>query len=496
MLDFTQNILLVADETNLAETIRRHLKWEGFRLGWATSSSARHEITDFFANGDPLDLVIVDAGVPNADTLEFLRWTTKNYPEVSLIFVSGYGGVDMQIKTMRPAMDECAQKPITPGQMMELLGRVNQKREEAFNSFKTTPRGIETTRRRRVVKALVVDDSSLMRKIIIRMLESSPQIKVAGEAADGKQALEMIPECEPDIVILDVNMPVMDGLTTLKHIMIERPLPVIMFSAFTDEGALTTFDCLTYGAVDYICKPSKDGGSLVEKEQEIIQQVIAAARVKVNHLKKARLAKKDTTISDSSHRPIARKAILMGAGEGGCSGFLRILPYLPRHLPCAILAVQHMKDKYFDTFCDYLNRYSRIPVKKAENGEAIKGGICYFAPPGMYLRVRREASGPVCSVAPKNNCLMDRYDELLFSASDSYAQNAIGVILGGKGIDGVEGIRKIKKRAGTTLAQNPRECVVSQANTVAIDNGCADHSVPNADFPGVLWHLARSPLKP
>jgi two-component system chemotaxis response regulator CheB len=344
-----------------------------------------------------------------------------------------------------------------------------------------------------ITKVLIVDDSSLMRKVIGRILAKSPAIRVVGEANNGEEALQAIPKLQPNVITLDVNMPVMDGLTMLKHIVISDPLPVIMLSAFTDDGASTTFDCLTYGAVDFICKPSKEGGNLSGKEDEIIQKVLNASRVEVQPLKKVRGHKSITKGVALEGRAAAQKAIVIGAGEGGYGGFLKILPHLPAHLPCAILAVQYMEENYFEAFCNYLNQYSHIVVKKAEDRELIREGVCYIVNQKVYLKVQSGSEGYQCQVAKKPDFLMQQnvFNQLLFSAAETFNANAIGVVLAGKGIDGIEGICEIKRVHGTTLSQDPKNCVTPQLSEIAIKSGSIDRVVNDTDFPGVLWHLVK-----
>jgi two-component system chemotaxis response regulator CheB len=351
-----------------------------------------------------------------------------------------------------------------------------------------------TTTRQNLIKVVVVDDSSLMRKVLIKIFEKCPQIKVIGEAANGEQALEVLSKIKPDVLTLDVNMPVMDGVAVLKHIVVGSPMPVIMLSAFTEEGATTTFDCLTYGAVDFICKPSREGGSLSGQEDAIIQKVCKAAQVQVQPMKKIRVSKEVAKSVDLQTRNIAKRLILMGAGEGGYSGFLKILPHLPEHLPCAVMAVQYMEDKYFEVFCHYLNQYSHIFVKKAEDQELIREGVCYLTNQKVYLKIQSSPDGYRCQVAKKPDFLMQQnvFNHLLFSAAETYGANSIGVVLAGKGIDGIEGIREVKRVRGMTFAQDPKNCITPQLSQIAINSGIIDRVVADADFPGVLWHIVKS----
>ena len=345
-----------------------------------------------------------------------------------------------------------------------------------------------------LVRVLIVDDSSLMRKIIKNILEKSPLVKVVGEAANGTQALDVIPQLQPDVITLDINMPVMDGVTVLKHIIAGKPMPVIMLSAFAEEGAATTFDCLSYGAVDFICKPSRDSGSLSGQEEEIIQKITKASQLQVQSLTKVRFTKEENQPLDLTSKENAQKILVMGAGEGGYSGYLKILPHLPKQIPCAIMAVQYLDDRYFDAFCQYLNQYSHIVVKKAEDQELLKEGVCYFTNQKVYLKIQNSTDGCRCQVAKKPDFLKQQnvLNHLLFSAAEVYGADSIGVVLAGKGIDGIEGIRELKRMRGISVAQDPRNCLAPELPRVAISNGYIDHIVSDVDMPGVLWHILKN----
>jgi two-component system chemotaxis response regulator CheB len=266
-----------------------------------------------------------------------------------------------------------------------------------------------------------------------------------------------------------------------------------MLSAYTEEGAITTFDCLSYGAIDFIAKPSKEGGSLGEREKEIIHKVTRACQIEVQGLRKARIGKRDSKL-DIKNKKNANKVILMGGGEGGYSGFLKILPYIHEQISCAVLAVQYMDDRYFESFCHYLNQYSRLAIKRAEDQEVLKEGVCYFANQKTYLKIQTSSDGNQCQVAKKPDFLSQQnvFNHLLFSAAETYGANAVGILLGGQGVDGIEGLKELKRMRGVTLSQNPKNCICSQILDIALQNNCIDHVVNDSDFPGVLWHLIKT----
>lgn len=343
------------------------------------------------------------------------------------------------------------------------------------------------------IKVMVVDDSAMMRKAIVRIFSQRQGIEVVDAAKGGEEALQNIPTKNPDVVTLDVNMPGMDGITTLKHIMVHHPRPVIMLSAFTEEGSTATFDCLSYGAVDFICKPSKGLENAKQQEEEICQKVINASNVQVCPPKKARALKK-TADEPLSLKKNADWVLAIGAGEGGYHSYLKIIPHLPAKLPCAVLAVLYAQEKHLDAFCTYLNHASRIMVKKAEQGEVIKEGVCYFMHDANYLKIDTASDGHRCQITPRPALISQQnvINQLFFSVGEKYGANSVGVLLTAKGVDGVEGFQELKRMNSTTLVQDPRTCLMPQAVTAAMQARCVDQVVKDVDLTAMVWHILKS----
>ena len=223
-------------------------------------------------------------------------------------------------------------------------------------------------------KLLIVDDSKMMRKAIRQIFEADDQIQVAGEAANGEVALEIIPQIDPDVVTMDINMPVMDGLTTLKHIMIESPKPTVMVSTLTQEGASVTFDALKFGAVDFVSKPSKlDESKLEGQEDTVARKVTLAAQVEIEAIRYIRDVPKGES-SGLSGQVACDRFIAMGAAEGGYGALLKVVPHLRSELPAAYLAVIHAASQHVDAFSRYLDNSSSIKVKRAIDGLPLEGG--------------------------------------------------------------------------------------------------------------------------
>lgn len=344
------------------------------------------------------------------------------------------------------------------------------------------------------LKVMIVDDSAMMRKAIARILAQDPQFQVVS-AKGGEEALSLIPRENPDVISLDVNMPGMDGMTTLKHIMVQYPRPVIMLSAFTEEGSAATFDCLFYGAIDFVSKPSKSDDGFEKQQENFKSKLVNAARVKVSSPNKARVIKKSSLATkDAEKRTPARWIVAIGGGEGGYNAYLKIVPYLPAKIPCAILAIQNTREEYLRAFCEYLNRTSRICVKVAGPGDRIEEGVCYFSHDGNYLKIEQTRDGPCCQITPKPTLIAQQnvVNQLLFSVGEKYGAHSIGVLLSGAGMDGIEGLKELKRTHGITLVQDPRTCLVPQTVNYAIDARCADQTVVDSDIVAMVWHILKS----
>ena len=340
---------------------------------------------------------------------------------------------------------------------------------------------------RQSIKVLIVDDSAFMRKAIRQILESDPLIKVIGTARNGEDALEKLKELTPDVVTLDISMPHMDGLTCLRHIMSKTPLPVVMISSLTQEGAQETFRALELGAVDFIPKLSGTISlDIGRQKREIITKVKAAAKAKVNiktsikptstkpKVSPCRLLRKKTSLS--------QKAVTIGVSTGGPQTLMKIIPYLPEDLPAAILIVQHMPPNFTRAFAERLNAASAVEIKEAEAGDIVEPGKGYLAPGDYHMTVAKRALGKGAiirlSKEPSNTLHRPSVDVTMFSVAELYGENTVGVILTGMGSDGAEAMVEVKKRGGKTIAQDEASSIIFGMPKAAIEKGCVDKVVP------------------
>ncbi len=337
------------------------------------------------------------------------------------------------------------------------------------------------------IRVLVVDDSAFTRKIISDMLNADPDITVVDVARNGAIGVEKARSLKPDVITLDVEMPVMDGLEALKIIMREIPTPVVMLSALTQEGADITLEALEIGAVEFVPKPS---GSIVLSVDEIrdmlIKKVKLAAKARLRP-QKARYQSEKTVMNLSQLKTLGESpprrwehgnaVVVIGTSTGGPSALSRVLPVLPADIPAGLLVVQHMPAGFTKSLAKRLNNACQIEVKEADEGDGIEKGKALVAPGGYHMVVK--ANGKVrLSGAPPRNGVRPAIDNTMESAADVYGNKLIGVVLTGMGRDGAEGMAAIKASGGKTIAEHESTCVIYGMPKAVIERGLADVIVP------------------
>jgi two-component system chemotaxis response regulator CheB len=335
------------------------------------------------------------------------------------------------------------------------------------------------------VRLLVVDDSKLIRRLIHDIFNESDQVQIVGEASNGVEALEMLPSLNPDVITLDVNMPVMDGLTALKHIMIKYPKPTVMLSAYTKEGEYVTFETLKYGAVDFIAKPSRlQSMALEEQRQRVIQKVLTAAKVRVEAVQYLRPVPKQAQPKRAGGRN-CNFLFAMGASIGGYSSLLKIIPQLRHDLPAAFLVVLYAASEHLEAFVKYLDEESAVKVKRAVDGDLLKSGVCYIASGDEYVTVHSSNGQLSLAVHPKPlPSHKGATNMLMFSLAEVMKHRSIGIILSGSGVDGVEGIDEILRTGGIGIVQDPLSCLCQETaraalNRCKIDLVLSDWRIPS-----------------
>ncbi len=314
-----------------------------------------------------------------------------------------------------------------------------------------------------MVKLLIVDDSAFMRNALSTMLSSDPEIKIVGTARDGLEAIEKIESLKPDIVTMDVEMPRMDGIAALRHIMETNPLPVIMVSSIATEGAKVTLDALDLGAVDFIPKNLSELSINIVKIREIliekIKQIARKGLVK-KHVRPAGRVAAPKVIQIPPHIPLRttgerRIGILsIGTSTGGPKALQEIIPRLPKEFPAPIVIAQHMPPNFTGPFAERLNQLSQIEVREAREGETLKAGVALIAPGWGHMRVKRvRGIETVVSISDSKEDFIYRpsVDALMGSVAEYFPGRALGVILTGMGNDGLKGLISLKKTGGEYL---------------------------------------------
>lgn len=334
------------------------------------------------------------------------------------------------------------------------------------------------------IRTLVVDDSFFMRTLISDVLNSDPGIEVVDTARGGEAALKKTKILGPDVITLDYMMPGRDGLSTIENIMKIRPTPIVMLSAYTERGAVTTLKCLEAGAVGFVSKPSNEVSLDIEKvRDELIEEVKRASKVDVRKVK-AILSRDRIKLFVGPRTAIREKVIVMGASTGGPQVLELILSELPYNLPAPVLVVQHMPAEFTGPMAKRFDQRSEIVIKEAEEGDAVEPGTVYIAPGGLHMTVKREELEGEAKVVirlnrgPLVHGLRPSIDVTMKSVSEVYGENAIGVLLTGMGEDGVEGMRVIKSAEGKTLAQDEATSLIFGMPKRAIEEGSVDKVFP------------------
>jgi len=347
------------------------------------------------------------------------------------------------------------------------------------------------------IRVLVVDDSALMRKLIPRLLMSDPSIEVVGTAMDGAIALRKIEELHPDVLTLDLEMPLMDGIATLRAIMRARRLPVIVFSAHSHRGANLTFKALGLGAFDFVTKPAEGTkDALCEAARELAVKIKAAAGTQLPNLPPAELP--DTPRvkppEDEAPRPAPARVIAVGVSTGGPAALQRVIPQLPAGFPGCILIVQHMPEGFTEMFARRLDESSAIRVLEARSGDYLMAGHAFVCPGNRHMTVKRMEVGDLVVLrdSERVNGHRPSADVLLTSVAQEFGAAAAGVIMTGMGDDGVEGLGKIREAGGVTLAQSRESCVVDSMPRVAIERRYAQRVVPLESM-GKVWEEICAP---
>lgn len=364
-------------------------------------------------------------------------------------------------------------------------------------------------------KVLIVDDSSFFQHRLKEIISESPQLDVVGIAGNGREAIEMAAKLKPDIISMDYEMPYLDGVSAIRAIMAERPVPIVMFSSMTYEGATITLEALDAGAVDFIPKNfaevSRNSTDLKRKLHEKLitfasnanlapmrstDELAAEASIKSQKAKQTtaalreRLAKRvsETAQSEPAVRRTSKKMkgtiklVVIGASTGGPVALSDIVTRLPENFPCPMLIIQHMPENFTKAFAERLDRQSAVKVKEAESGDRLEAGVVLVAPGGRQMILDR--SGKSVKIIDGDDRVNYKpcIDITFASIASNFDKSVLGIVLTGMGADGCEGSRLLKNKGAIIWSQDRDSCVVFGMPAAVANANLSDEVLPLAEF--------------
>ena len=339
------------------------------------------------------------------------------------------------------------------------------------------------------IRALVIDDSAYNRVTLTRMLESEPRIKVVGTAVNGEDGIKQVMKHRPDVITLDLEMPLMDGFAFLRWLMVNLPTPVITVSSKSSDRSV--FKALELGALDFIAKPGgRVSPRLEEIQRDLVAKVLQIAHLRIENLKphleeEAEVAKEPAVGGTS---PV--DAVVIGCSTGGPPALQHVFQTLPR-LPVPVVVAQHMPPTFTRLFAERVNKLTPWDVKEAANGEMLVPGTVYIAPGGQQSEVRRIAEGLQVRVFPAglNDIHAPSVDRLFRSASDACRDRLVAIIMTGMGDDGADAMRAVKERGGRTIAESSDSAIIFGMPAEAIRTGAVDDVLALSAIPGAIKRL-------
>ncbi len=346
------------------------------------------------------------------------------------------------------------------------------------------------------IKVLIVDDSAFMRKLIQDFLTEDPRMTVVGSARNGEDAIKKVIELEPDVVTLDVEMPILNGIEALKRIMSEKPTPVVMLSSTTKQGAENTILAIQYGATDFITKPSGAISLDLHKvKEELVEKVVSASKANIKQLVKLNSQEKNTVKKRVDYSKIepskknqfnalsGKKLVCIGTSTGGPRALQQVITKLPKTIDAPVLVVQHMPAGFTKSLAGRLDSLSEVHVKEAEEGDIIQKGTVYIAPGGFHLKLKWVGANLAIQLdqSPPRNGHRPAVDVMFESCSELSAYAKISVIMTGMGSDGTKGLIKLKESGNVVaIAESEETSIVFGMPKAAIATKLVDE-VKNVD---------------
>lgn len=323
------------------------------------------------------------------------------------------------------------------------------------------------------LQVMIVDDSRMIRRIVQELIQSDPALSVAGIATNGQEALAKIEELKPDLILLDWDMPVMKGSTTLMNIMIRSPCPVVILSGFVGGVGASPFDLLCLGAVDFLRKPQSkwrtDG-----RAADLIRRIKQAGAIKFERIRRVKIPSAGKAGNGNRTRTPSGFLSVFGSFTGGCADLIRIIPALPEDLPSAVIVIHDMQPDALSAFAEYLDARSAIEVRTVDSGTLLMDGVCYMHPATLPVEVVASDEGMTLQILterPESGV----FDTFLVSASKAAGKNVVAALLSGSGDKGVEGLKTVKQTEGITIVQDPQSSVDPRMAEAALREGVVDY---------------------
>jgi len=337
------------------------------------------------------------------------------------------------------------------------------------------------------LKVLIVDDASFMRKAVTQILELDPAIEVVDSAKNGLEALEKIKTVSPDIITLDIDMPIMDGLSVIRHVMIEMPIPIVVLSSLVQDGSIT-FEALRLGVVDFIPKPSGAVSPNIDRmKQQIISRIKVARQVNLENLRRVRLLERDKEKKKSG--PTAELGspeyiVVLGTTLSGPNTIIRLVSQLSAAIPASVVVVQEISPKILPSFVERFNQFVPWEVEVPQQGTVLRRGTCYISSNEYSLALRVDENGKACFLLGDGT---GQPLNLLFSsAAEIFHGKTVGVLLTGIGDDGAEGFARIQQEQGVTIVEDTQCCVYPNLVDNAIQRGVVDQVLRENSLPRAI----------
>jgi two-component system, chemotaxis family, protein-glutamate methylesterase/glutaminase len=378
-----------------------------------------------------------------------------------------YAATQSGCRTVKSIAAACQMSALETYYSLECLERAGAVRRQSQEH----PRSAEVGASAEVIRVLVVDDSELMRRTLTRLFQLDPSIRVVGAAAGGHEALAMLPTAKPDLITLDLHMPEMDGVTTLKRIMLTEPTPTVIVTASSPDALDQTFEMiLRFGAIDFITKPSRSRGEMDEQGRYIHRRLRNAARV---NLRGIRLFQPRPSPAPRRARAGDCRALVAAvAGTGGCLSFMQLLSDIPADLPFGVLGLLPFPEDFLRAFVTYMNKYSAFELRLASDGASMASGVCYLTSGAEPWRLVSEEGRSVLR-ASTNHGPCDP-NLLLYDASQAFRERTVGLLLSSESRDLISGLAAVRAGGGMTMGQLPETCVDAEGPAEALKLGLVD----------------------